>query len=384
MRKLSLRWRITLLTGIVLLVCTVALTITASRNAEHQFENIVLVPVEGVPPSTITLEPSTVVGTPFVSPSMDQQVTGSKQVTEAKKDFNTVSIVALVVISALGMVAVYFVSGKSLAPISDLSKQAEAITQYNLHERVPDTPCAAEINSLRQSFNAMLDRLDTSFQQQKQFSANVAHELKTPLATMSASVQVLHLDEHPSEQEYEKVLSTIEHNTQRLKEIVENLMQLCNEQPLSEVEQFDLQELVFAVTGELEPNLQERKISVTNDCGNLYVCGNRSMLHQAFSNLIENAIKYNHEGGSIHVSSAAHGQIGTIRIEDTGMGIPESELPHIFDPFYRVNKSRNRKTGGSGLGLSVVKTIVERHGWNITAESAMGVGTAFVISFYLG
>lgn len=376
MKNVSLRWRITLLSGAILLLCTVALTIMASQNAGRQFQTI-------VPPSTSA---GTIIHSqqkPVIVEASPVLPVAEVQVTKAKKAFDTASIFACIAITTLGMCAVYFVVSKSLKPLSDFGKQVETITQYNLHERVEELSCAAEVKSLRHSFNAMLDRLDTSFQQQKQFSANVAHELKTPLATMSASVQVLHLEEHPSPQEYEKVLSTVERNTERLKEIVENLMQLCSEQPLTETEWFDLRELLSDVTAELEPMLLQRKVSVSNDCKSLLIRGHRSMLYQAFFNLIENAAKYNREGGSIRISFTIDGQVGTIQIEDTGIGIPESELSHIFEPFYRVNKSRSRKTGGSGLGLSVVKTILERHGWNISAESAVGVGTVFAISFYL-
>ncbi len=376
MSKISLRWRITLLCGAIFLLCTAALTIIASKNAGQQFENIILLPSSQQSENVIPLEPGEI-GNATIAPAPNELVTA------AKNEFNASSIVACIVLTAFGMGIVYLTVSRALKPISVLCGQMETITQYNLRDHVPNEPCASEIRSLRHSFNAMLDRLDTSFRQQKQFSANVAHELKTPIATMSASVQVLHLDEHPSEQEYEKVLSTIGQNTERLKEIVENLTQLCSEQPLSEVEQFNLQELVAVVTDELKSAAFQRKISMANDCESIFVCGNRSMLHQAFFNLIENAIKYNHEGGSIHVSSSSDGQVGTIRIEDTGIGIPENELPHIFDPFYRVNKSRNRKTGGSSLGLSVVKMIIECHGWNISAESTIGVGTAFTISFYI-
>ena len=218
-------------------------------------------------------------------------------------------------------------------------------------------------------FREMLERLSDSFANQKQFSANVAHELKTPLATMQASVQVLRMDEAPTGEDCLKMLDVVERSTARLRAVLDDLLRLCDEQSQLEREEVSLPRLFSDILGELAPGLEAKRIRAEIDCGQFpVVTGNESLLYRAFFNLVENAVKYGREGGTIRVFSSCEGS-------------PE-ELPHIFEPFYRVNKSRSRKTGGAGLGLAVVKAIIERHGWSISADSTPDVGTEFIIRLY--
>ena len=232
-------------------------------------------------------------------------------------------------------------------------------------------------------FREMLERLSDSFANQKQFSANVAHELKTPLATMQASVQVLRMDEAPTGEDCLKMLDVVERSTARLRAVIDDLLRLCDEQSQLEREEVSLPRLFSDILRELAPGLEAKRIRAEIDCGQFpVVTGNESLLYRAFFNLVENAVKYGREGGTIRVSSSCEGSAGTIRVRDTGIGIPPEELPHIFEPFYRVNKSRSRKTGGAGLGLAVVKAIIERHGWSISADSTPDVGTEFIIRLY--
>lgn len=378
MKRNSLCFRLTVMTGAILLLCSIALTLSASYNAGRQLTTLAAaIPVE----DPTVLIPGQVVEGDLLTGAMP--VAELSAVTAAKRNFDLVGLLALAVISALGTGTVYFATKRAMRPIQELNEQITAITENNLDERVSGDQRTDEVGTLCRSFNIMLERLSSSFSAQKQFSANVAHELKTPLATMSASVQVLRLDPEPSAEDYKKMLTTVERNTDRLREIVENLMQLCDEQAPVEMENVELRELLLSAAGELKPMLAQRRITAEIDCEALTVRGNYALLYRAFFNLIENAAKYNRDGGNIRVSSKTDGRVGTIEIADTGVGIQADELEHIFEPFYRVNKSRSRKTGGSGLGLSVVKTIMERHGWNISVDSTFGKGTTFSISFYL-
>ena len=380
MKTNSLCFKLTAMTGTILLLCAIALTVSASFNAGKQLTAV----AEAVPwdMSNVTLIPAPAVNMGDVTAPVISPV-GIATVTTAQRRFNLAGIATLLIISILGTGAAYFATKHALKPIEELNKQIITITENNLDERVSGTQRTDEVGTLCRSFNFMLERLSNSFSAQKRFSANVAHELKTPLATMQASVQVIRLEQSPTQEEYRQMLDTVERNTNRLRVIIEDLMRLCNEEEQFEKEDISLSELFSAIFLELTPLLKEKHIQSEINCENYpVVTGNYGLLYRAFFNLIENAVKYNRDGGSITVFSSTERNIGEISIKDTGNGIPQDELPLIFEPFYRVNKSRSRKAGGAGLGLAVTKTIIERHGWNITAESTVGVGTKFVIHLY--
>ncbi|SHI20766.1 Signal transduction histidine kinase [Sporobacter termitidis DSM 10068] len=369
-KKLSLRMRITLLAGTILILCSAILTITAAYNANHQFDQF----------STATLASASVVQGEDIYLNMDAKPLPAAMLTAAKKDFNTTSIYFLAAVSVLGTLLVYWVAGRSLRPIHRLSETVNAITGDNLKRRIPDDKGHDEVGTLGRSFNIMLDRLEKSFLMQKRFSANVAHELKTPLATINAGIQVLRLDEAPSVADYEKILATTERNVARLIGVVDDLMALCYEDEDFYLSDIALSEMFEAVRAELASVLDAKRIETDISCNGISVRGNPELLYRACFNLVENAAKYNADGGKITITARAAGGARQIVIADTGSGIPEDELQNIFEPFYRVNKSRSRKTGGAGLGLSIVKTIIEKHGWDIRADSAPGQGAAFTIT----
>jgi signal transduction histidine kinase len=369
---LSLRMRITLLAGIILILCSIILTIASSYNARSQFSTLTL--SNAIPVKDIMLKEGTAisaVGTPVtLTPSA---------FTTAKKQFDSTGMIILVIVSILGMGMVYVVAGRSLRPISKLSETVCAITEDNLQQRIPEEIRNDEVGALGHSFNTMLDRLEKSFLRQKRFSANVAHELKTPLATINAGIQVLHLDENPSISDYEETLASTERNVNRLMAVVDDLMRLCDEQEEFNTSSVDLQEMFESICSELYPVLEEKNIGIILQCGLQSVYGSQVLLYRACFNLVENAAKYNKESGKILIETIIDGRTGRIVITDTGNGIPADELQQIFEPFYRVNKSRSRKAGGAGLGLSIVKTIVEKHGWEISVNSVLGQGSTFTI-----
>jgi signal transduction histidine kinase len=306
---------------------------------------------------------------------------GSASITEAKQKFNLTGIIILAVVSMAGMVLVYTVAGKALSPIHDLSETISVITENNLQMRIPEEGRSDEIGALGHSFNIMLERLQKSFMQQKRFSVNVAHELKTPLSTIRAGIQVLNLENSPSIEDYEETLLTTERNLNRLTAIVDDLMRLCDEQELFDTTNIELEEMFAAICHELQPIFEEKDIEIVTKCKLQAVRGNQGLIYRACFNLIENAAKYNKKNGKIEIETKSGNGLGEIKITDTGSGIPSDELEQIFEPFYRVNKSRSRKTGGAGLGLSIVKTIIERHGWKIAVDSVLGQGTIFTITF---
>lgn len=378
MKQNSLCLRLTVMTGAILLLCSAALTLSASYNARKQLAALVTSDAVVIGETAAAPDTLTTYGNPGGPP-----VAGVVAVAAAQRDFDIAGLIALAAISVLGTAAVYFASRRILRPIRELSGQMTAITGNDLDVRVDVGRRTDEVGTPCRSFNVMLERLSDSFAAQKQFSANVAHELKTPLATMQASVQVLRLDESPSAEDCRRMLDVVERNTARLRAMIDDLMRLCDERSQLEQEEVLLPKLFSDIFSELAPQLEARHIRTEIDCGqHPAVMGNEGLSYRAFFNLAENAVKYGREGGVIRISSSCEGSAGAIRIQDTGIGIPQEDLPHIFEPFYRVNKSRARKTGGAGLGLAMVKAIIERHGWSISADNTVGEGTGFVIHSY--
>jgi len=372
MNRISLRMRITLLSGGILLLCSVGLALGAAYNARLQFNEITL------ENGSFTIEQVQTLPGKLVYP--DDTTTDFPMLTKARRQFDTTNILTLAFVSVLGMCLIYVVAGRSLRPIHELSRTISEITEDNLRQRIPDDNRNDEVGALGCSFNIMLDRLEKSFLRQKRFSASAAHELKTPLATINAGIQVLHLEQNPSISDCEETLATTERNIKRLMAVVDDLMSLYEQEEL-ETAPIDLKNMFESVFSELRPALNDKHIETELRCGLKTVRGNQVLLYRACFNLIENAAKYNKDGGKITVEIKPEGGGGRIMISDTGSGIPEDELRQIFEPFYRVNKSRSRKAGGAGLGLAIVKSIVEKHGWKITVDSKLEQGSTFTVTF---
>lgn len=377
LKRISLRMRITLLSGAILLICSVILSIGASYNA-HSLINQITLPKN--PGSYFTERKLTKEEIEYITGDEGKAFTTAPALTQAKKQFDTTNIIILAVVSITGMGMVYLVAGSSLRPIHDLSNTVSAITEDNLQERISYENGNDEVGALGHSFNIMLDRLENSFLRQKRFSANVAHELKTPLATINAGIQVLHLEKNPAVSEYEETLATTERNVKRLMEVVDDLLNLYEQEGLVTAP-IDLQDMLASVLRELRQVLEDKHIETELSCKLKSVYGNQVLLYRACFNLVENAVKYNKDGGRISVKTEREAGVGRIIVSDTGHGIPTEELQHIFEPFYRVNKSRSRKTGGAGLGLSIVKAVVEKHGWEISVDSEVEKGSTFTITF---
>lgn len=376
LNKLSLRMRVTLLSGLVLLLCSVLLMVGATYNARLQYNGI------ACENGTFTIVPQATAiqeGTYSSDTQTDLKKAVGPTLTAARKQFDTINLVILGAVSVLGMGLIYIVGGRSLEPIHQLSHKISSITENDLRYRIPNEDRKDEVGVLERAFNTMLDRLETSFVKQKRFSANVAHELKTPLATIAAGIQVLNLDETPTLSECRETLATVERSTKRLIGVIDNLMCLYDEGEESAEETVVLEDMFHSVCDELQPILQEKNIQTEINCQVHDIICSPSLIYRVCFNLIENAAKYNQDGGKIKIQTVAEDSVWKVIVSDTGMGIPQDEIPHIFEPFYRVNKSRSRKTGGAGLGLSIVKAMIEKHGWEITVNSTLGAGSTFTI-----
>lgn len=271
----------------------------------------------------------------------------------------------------------------------DFSMREFAILEYlmrisgnDLSHRVEIRDRQDEIGRLARSFNLMMDKVSASFERQKRFSASAAHELKTPLATIAVNLDVLALEEAPPAARLEKVLKVIRTNNERMIRLVDDLFRLTSENGSIVNEEVSLEELLAESAEELSRPIQEKHLTVSiGSMPGLKLTGSRVMLSRAVGNLFENAVKYNRDYGTISISARKEAGKIIMRMADTGIGIPKEEISRIFEPFYRVDKSRSRAMGGSGLGLPLVKDILEKHGGNITVKSTPGESTVFILEF---
>ncbi|MCM3340927.1 HAMP domain-containing histidine kinase [Paenibacillus sp. MER TA 81-3] len=385
LNKLSLRMRLTLLTGCIVILTAVCLTLTSIHNADSKFvrpnvQNAVTMN------KMVPLNSSATLGhEAWTRPAANGEETSNISVEirtiEAKEQFVDASVIYMMIIIILGMAAAYVISGRALKPVNQLSKTIKNINEHNLSHRIDHIQTKDEIGSLAGSFNTMLNRLDESFARQKRFAANAAHELKTPLTTIKAGIQVLKLDKSPSIEDYKENVDITELSTQRLIDVVDDLLKLTSEKKEKFADTIALSDTFQHIAQELEPMTRQKNIQIQVVECNHSIFGNQTLVYRALFNLLENAVKYNKHGGKVQIAVSLRGYNTIIHISDTGIGIPNEELPHIFEPFYRIDKSRSRDIGGSGLGLSIVKTIIEKHNGNIAVQSDPGVGTTFDVLF---
>ena len=378
MKKLSLRMRLTLLSALVMASVAVILTSMFLFGADRIFVRDL--------EQKMTFQPQDIIITSVKKEGVSNENMDLQEVTVSLKkagtQFNLWGMAALFLVLILGTGATWLMAGHVLKPLKELSSASEEIGGNDVSNRVEIQGRQDEIGRLARSFNHMMDKVSASFERQKRFSASAAHELKTPLATILVNLEVLELDGKTSPDRMEKVLTIVKANTERMIRLVEDLMRLTSDKDHEMEEEVELSE-VFAITlYELSPLIRKKDLTVSiENTPDISLTGSRVMLYRVMSNLLENAAKYNREHGSISIVTGRDDNGVTVKIEDTGIGIPEEALPHIFEPFYRVDQSRSRAVGGAGLGLPLVKDIVEKHGGEVTVKSAAGEGTTFILRF---
>lgn len=378
MKKLSLRMRLTLLSALVMASVAVILTSMFLFGADRIFVRDL--------EQKMTFQPQDIIITSVKKEGVPNENMDLQEVTVSLKkagmQFNLWGMAALFLVLILGTGATWLMAGHVLKPLKELSSAIEEIGGNDLSNRVEIQGRQDEIGRLARSFNHMMDKVSASFERQKRFSASAAHELKTPLATILVNLEVLELDGKTSPDRMEKVLTIVKANTERMIRLVEDLMRLTSDKDHEMEEEVELSEVFTITLDELSPLIRKRDLTVSiENTPDISLTGNRVMLYRVMSNLLENAAKYNREHGSISIVTGREDNGVTVKIEDTGIGIPEEALPHIFEPFYRVDQSRSRAVGGAGLGLPLVKDIVEKHGGEVTVKSAAGEGTTFILRF---
>ena len=298
--------------------------------------------------------------------------------------FDALGILLVVIVA--GSCAAYFLIGHYTKPVQQLSDHMKEISPNTLSDSIEIEGGGEEIQELVKSFNQMTEQLDEAFAMQRRFSASAAHELRTPIAVLRTKLDVFKKKKR-EQHEYDELVTTMETYIDRLSSIITDLLEFAETSELGEVEDVSLDSVIKTVVDDLESVAQNNMINMQIDAHsdtqseaqNLIVKGNTNLLYRALYNLVENAIRYNNEEGSVNITLETRGQEGVVIIADTGVGIAPEQRELVFEPFYRVNKSRSREFGGAGIGLSLVKTILKRHGASITVSENNPQGSVFTI-----
>ena len=306
----------------------------------------------------------------------------SVQVYNNKADYKKNSLIISALLALLGGVATYFISGHALRPIREFSDKIEKVQAQNLADSRIEENQVEELNQLSVSYNKMLERLSDAFEIQRQFTANAAHELRTPLALMQVQLDLYNSTRHPgSDEDTLQTIKMVTEQNDRLGKMVKTLLDMSELQTVGRDDKIIVDALVDEVLEDLEPLAQEKNIKLIGKCENITMVGSDILIYRLVYNLVENAIKYNHTGGQVTVTADRKEKQVHLSVADTGNGIPEELRERVFEPFFRVDKSRSRALGGVGLGLALVREIVRVHDGSITVRSNPSGGTIFDVMF---
>ena len=375
MKKLSLQWRITLMTALLIGVTCVAMNYLLGCSGRHYMDSI---------GTSIQFSGADTGGEPaFFDPALaedDQELTII--VHGAQASFITTNWYITAAVMVLGGVLAYFVSGHALKPLHSFAAQVEKVEPNNLTDMKITEEVLPEFRQFSRSFNQMLDRLDEGFTAQRQFTGNAAHELRTPLALMQARLE-LFTAEHPDVQpETAEFLTLLREQTERLTQMTKTLLEMSGLQSVPREDRVQLAPMLEEIFTDLAPLAEKRGITLARE-GDGTVTGSDALLYRMLFNLTENAVKYDRPGGTVRVSVTEEGERLVVRVADTGCGIPERYRESIFQPFFRVDKSRSREYGGVGLGLALVWKIAELHGGSVWVEESTEAGTTMAAALPL-
>ena len=374
MKRLSLQWRMTLLTALLIAGACICLNLLLYRSGATGMDSL-----NGY---IMQYQPGDAEGLTIEIP--DAQMADfihhfSQEVDDAKVLYGHNGWVITSVVTLLSAAIAYFVSGRALKPLKQLSRQTEKINQDSIASLRLDEDTVQEFQQLSQSVNHMLDRLAQSFDLQRQFAGNAAHELRTPLAILQTRLE-LFAEEHPDmNSETAELVGTLLEQINRLTALVRTLLEMSNLVSVPRSDHIELAPLLDEILADLTPLAQKNGISLGAQCDDISIVGSDALIYRLLFNLIENGIKYNRPNGSVSVAVHQEANQVSLRVSDTGFGISQEYRDSIFQPFFRVDKSRSRKMGGVGLGLALVREIVVLHGGSVTVEASSNQGTTFLL-----
>ena len=378
MKKMSLQWRLTCIITLYIAVICGCVTMLVYRNGVYYMDSLQeAVDTRGDDQPDDAEE----IYISIPEDKWDEFANDfSVQVYNNKADYRKNSLIISAVLALLGGVATYFISGHALRPIRELSDKIEKVQAQNLADSRIEENQVKELNQLSVSYNRMLERLSDAFEIQRQFTANAAHELRTPLALMQVQLDLYHSNSHPdNDADTVQMIKMVTEQNDRLNKMVKTLLDMSELQTVGRDDEIILDALVDEVLEDLEPLAEGKNIRLIGKCKDITMVGSDILIYRLVYNLVENAIKYNHSGGQVTVTADRKEKHVYLSVEDTGAGIPEELKERVFEPFFRVDKSRSRELGGVGLGLALVREIVRVHDGNITVKSNPSGGTIFEV-----
>lgn len=381
MKKMSLQWRLTIITTLLIAMICGSLTIFIYKNGVYYIDSLQNT-VDAKSEDNNEKNPDEI----YISIPDEEWNNFAKnfsiQVYNNKADYKKSSLLFSTLLSLLGGVITFFISGHALKPLCDFSKKIEEVQAQNLSDSQIEENKFSELNQLSVSYNKMLERLSEAFKLQRQFTANAAHELRTPLAVMQLQIDLYNSSKHPNnDTSAQQTISMITEQTERLSKMVRTLLDMSELQTIARDEEIAIAALVEEVLADLEPLAQEKGINLIEKCDNVLLMGSDILIYRLVYNLVENAIKYNFSGGTVTVNATQQNSQLHLTVEDTGNGIPEELKERIFEPFFRLDKSRSRELGGVGLGLALVREIVRVHNGSILVKNNANSGTTFEVIF---
>ena len=381
MKKMSLQWRLTIITTLLIAMICGSLTIFIYKNGVYYIDSLQNT-VDAKSEDNNEKIPDEI----YISIPDEEWNNFAKnfsiQVYNNKADYKKSSLLFSTLLSLLGGVITFFISGHALKPLYDFSKKIEEVQAQNLSDSRIEENKFSELNQLSVSYNKMLERLSEAFKLQRQFTANAAHELRTPLAVMQLQIDLYNSSKHPdNDTSAQQTISMITEQTERLSKMVRTLLDMSELQTIARDEEIAIAALVEEVLADLEPLAQEKGINLIEKCDNVLLMGSDILIYRLVYNLVENAIKYNFSGGTVTVTATQQNSQLHLTVEDTGNGIPEELKERIFEPFFRLDKSRSRELGGVGLGLALVREIVRVHNGSILVKNNANSGTTFEVIF---
>lgn len=382
MKRLSLQWRITLLTALLIAGTCICLNLLLYHSGAVSIDSLngfvfEYTPESSEDPDGLAIEISDSQMSEFISRFSDEAY-------DVKTDFGRKGWLITVAVTIVSAAIAYFVSGQALKPLRKLSQQAEKIDQDSISDIRLSEDTVKEFRQLSISVNLMLDRLSESFATQRQFSGNAAHELRTPLAIMQTKLELFAAEHKNLEGDTAELARSQAEQLDRLSKLVHTLLEMSNLSSAPRSDRIELAPLVEEIITDLTPLASQNDITMEQDCDNVVITGSDALIYRLVFNLIENAVKYNRRGGSVSVSVHKENSDVVVRVSDTGCGIPEEYRESIFQPFFRVDKSRSRQMGGVGLGLALVHEIAVLHGGSVRAEPGNKVGTVFIVTLPAG
>ena len=382
MKKMSLQWRLTCIITLYIAVICGCLTMVVYKNGVYYIDSL----QETVDAREDDNDNENDVEEIYISSPEDKwdefKNDFSLQVYNNQADYKRNSFIISAVLAFMGGVVTYFISGHALRPIREFSDKIEEVEAQNLADSRIEENKVKELNQLSISYNKMLTRLSDAFEVQRQFTANAAHELRTPLSLMQVQLDLYNAARHPgNDADTMQTIKMVTEQNDRLNKMVKTLLDMSELQTVGRDEVIAVDALVDEVLADLEPLAQEKNITLVENCKNITMRGSDILIYRMVYNLVENAIKYNHVDGQVIVTAYQEENHVHLSVEDTGSGIPEELKERVFEPFFRVDKSRSRELGGVGLGLALVREIVRVHDGSITVRSNPSGGTVFELQF---